>query len=106
MGSTASRACTPTMPANRALVVGLVKLEGSNRRALGGISEPVGTGTCCIIRTMQRSIGGVVGARNGNNDKVIIGKEFSPAGLAAIQGFGGHKDFQIFMIGEDLNWVA
>ena len=40
----------------------------------------------------------VLGARDWNKDEVIIGKELSPACLAVIEGFGGHKDLQIFMI--------
>ena len=59
-----------------------------------------------IIRATRRSIGRVLGARNWNKDEVVVGKELSPARLAAIQGFGGHEDLQILVIGEDLDWVA
>ena len=54
----------------------------------------------------QRSIGRVLGARNGNKNEVVIGKKLSSTRLAAIEGFGRHKDLQILMIREDLNWVA
>ena len=52
----------------------------------------------CIIRATRRSIGGILGAGDWDKDEIIIGKEFSPACLAAIEGFGGYEDLQIFVI--------
>jgi len=41
-----------------------------------------------------------------NRNEIVTSEEFGLAGLAVIKHFERHEDLQIFVMREDLNWIA
>jgi hypothetical protein len=59
-----------------------------------------------VIGTAGRTVGGVGDTTDVDEDEVIGGEKFSPPGLPAVEDFGGHEGFEVFMVGKDLDGVT
>ena len=58
-----------------------------------------------VIWTLGWAIGRILGVRDVVEDKIVTGQKFSPTGLTTVQDFRRHEDFQVLVIGANVDRI-